>query len=261
MEAKTILDENKAYWTGRAPGYSEVNRLELNTAQRRKWKDCLRDELARRFPGSSPASLRVLEVGTGPGFFAILLRELGCEVTAIDLTPAMLDEARENAGPLAAGIRFLEMNAEALSFADESFDAVISRNLSWNLPHPERAYAEWARVLKPGGLLLNFDANWYAYLFDAGAQAAYDRDRSNSAAQGVWDQNLGDNFDVMEDIARRVPLSCVRRPAWDLEQLSRLGLSAEADEDVWRRVWSEEEKLNFASTPLFLVRAFREEKA
>ena len=256
----SILDENKTYWTGRAAGYSAVNRLELATAQRQKWRDCLRGELARQFPDRAPAGLRVLEVGTGPGFFAILLRELGCEVTAVDLSPAMLAEARKNAGPLADGICFLEMNAEALSFADESFDAVVSRNLTWNLPHPDRAYSEWARVLKSDGLLLNFDANWYAYLFDEAAQAAYDRDRANSAEQGIWDQNVGDvgeDFDVMEDIARRVPLSSIRRPAWDLERLSALGLRGEAEEEVWRRVWSEEEKISFASTPLFLVRAVK----
>ena len=258
MSRQTILEENKEYWTGRASGYSEVNRLELRTAQRQKWKDCLRAELARLFPERVFAELRVLEVGTGPGFFAILLRELGCDVTAIDLTPAMLAEAKENAGALADGIRFLEMNAEDLRFADASFDAVISRNLTWNLPHPDRAYAEWARVLKPSGLLLNFDANWYAYLFDRDARAAYERDRLNSAEQGVWDQNIGENFDVMDDIARRLPLSNVRRPDWDLRKLSELGLSVEADENVWQRVWSEEEKLNFASTPLFLVRAKRQ---
>ena len=255
---ETILDENRAYWSGRAGGYSAVNRLELSTGQRRKWSDCLRGELLRRFPDRDTAGLRVLEVGTGPGFFAILLRELGCEVNAVDLAPAMLAEARKNAGPLAAEIQFAEMNAETLNFADESFDAVVSRNLTWNLPHPDRAYAEWARVLRPGGLLLNFDANWYAYLFDEAAQAAYDRDRVNSAERGIWDQNVGDvgeDFDVMEDIARRVPLSAIRRPAWDLERLRALGLGCEAEEDVWRRVWSEEEKISFASTPLFLVRA------
>ncbi len=253
----SILDENREYWTGRASGYSKVNRLELSTEQRQRWQDCLSKELTRHFSGRPLAGLHVLEVGTGPGFFAILLRELGCEVTAIDLTPAMLAEAEENAGKLADEIRFMEMNAEALSFADESFDAVISRNLTWNLPHPDRAYAEWARVLKKGGLLLNYDANWYSYLFDEGAQAAWDRDRQSSAEQGVWDQNVeaeGEDFDVMEDIARRVPLSKIPRPAWDLDRLSSLGLQAEADEEVWQRVWSEEEKISFASTPLFLVR-------
>ena len=250
-----IISENKAYWTGRASGYSEVNQVELGTDQRRKWRDCLQAEIARRFPGIAAAQLHVLEVGTGPGFFAILLCELGYDVTAIDLTPAMLKEAKKNAGQLADSIRFLEMNAEALKFEDASFDVVISRNLTWNLPNPETAYAEWARVLKPGGLLLNFDANWYAYLFDEKARAAYDQDRINSAGRGVWDQNVGENFDVMEDIARRVPLSSIRRPAWDLERLRSLGLHAQADEAIWQQLWSEEEKLNFSSTPLFLVRA------
>ena len=257
MSRQTILSENKNYWTGRAASYSEVNQLELATQQRQKWSDCLHAEITRQFPERVPESLRVLEVGTGPGFFAILLRELGYDVTAIDLTPAMLEEAKKNAGELADKICWMEMNAEALSFADESFDVVVSRNLTWNLPHPDKAYAEWARVLKPGGLLLNFDANWYAYLFDDEAQAAYDRDRANSAEQGVWDQNVGENFDVMEDIARRVPLSSIRRPKWDLALLRGLGLRAEADGQIWQRVWSEEEKLNFSSTPLFLVRAVK----
>ncbi len=255
----TILEENLNYWTSRAPGYSEVNQLELSTAQRRKWKDCLQEEIARQFHGQALRDLRVLEIGTGPGFFAILLCELGFDVTAVDLTPAMLREAKENAGPLADKIRFLEMNAEELTFPDGSFDLVVSRNLTWNLPHPDRAYAEWARVLKPGGLLLNFDANWYAFLFDASAQEAYERDRVNSAERGVWDQNVGENFDVMDDIARRLPLSDIRRPAWDLKLLENLDLRCEADESIWQRVWSDEEKLNFASTPLFLIRAVKSE--
>ena len=253
-----ILSENKAYWTGRASGYSEVNQTELGSGQRQKWRDCLQSEIARHFPAAAADSLRILEVGTGPGFFAILLAELGYDVTAIDLTPAMLAEAKKNAGALAERIRFMEMNAESLDFKEALFDVVISRNLTWNLPHPATACAEWARVLRPGGLLLNFDANWYAYLFDEKAQAANAQDRVNSAAQGVGDQNVGENFDVMEDIARRVPLSRFRSPAWDLAQLRSHGLLAEADEQVWERVWSAEEKLNFSSTPLFMVRAVKE---
>lgn len=107
-------------------------------------------------------------------------------------------------------------------------------------------------MLKKGGVLLNFDANWYAYLFDEDAQAAWDRDRRSSAERGVWDQNVeaeGEHFDVMEEIARRVPLSKSARPAWDLQQLASLGLKAEADETVWKRVWSEEETISFASIP------------
>lgn len=258
MSRQTILLENKNYWTGRASGYSAVNQTELATEQRQKWRDCLHAEITRRFPDRAPEELKVLEVGTGPGFFAIILCELGYDVTAVDLTPAMLAEAKKNAGAFADRICFLEMNAEALDFDDESFDVVVSRNLTWNLPHPEKAYAEWVRVLKPGGLLLNFDANWYAYLFDENAAADYAADRENSKAAGVGDQNVGENFDVMEQIARRMPLSDIRRPAWDLETLCSLGLCVEADEQIWKRVWSEEEKLNFASTPMFLVKAAKD---
>ncbi len=250
---RTLQRENREYWSNRAPGYSEVNRQELSTAQRDKWSACLLSEIEKHFTGKSPDEISILEVGTGPGFFAILLAEAGCTVTAIDLTPAMLAEAKKNAGPLAPRIAFREMNAEDLSFADGRFDVIVTRNLTWNLPHPETAYREWCRVLTPGGLLLNFDANWYGYLFDDRAAAAYEADRRSSAQAGVADQNIGENFDRMEAIARRVPLSRTPRPAWDLEQLSALGMTAEADTQVWRRVWSEEEKLNFASTPLFMV--------
>ena len=250
---ETILDENRQYWTGRASGYSEVNQLELATQQRQKWSECLHAEIARQFPDRAPESLRVLEVGTGPGFFAILLRELGYDVTAIDLTPAMLEEAKKNAGELAGRICWMEMNAEALDFADESFDVVVSRNLTWNLPHPDKAYAEWARVLKPGGLLLNFDANWYRYLWDEEAEQGHRQDRENLADSDVRDENAGTDVDAMEAIARQTPLSRQHRPQWDLNVLGSYGIQASADENIWRRVWTKEERINNASTPMFLV--------
>jgi ubiquinone/menaquinone biosynthesis C-methylase UbiE len=255
VSPKTILHENKAYWTDRAAGYSEVNQIELNTMQRAVWRNELKTHIARRFPDRDPASVRVLEVGTGPGFFAILLAELGYAVTAVDLTPAMLEEAKKNAGDLAGRITFLEMNAEDLSFPNGSFDVILSRNLTWNLPHPETAYREWKRVLRPGGMLLNFDANWYHYLFDASAREGYDADRRATAEQGLADENIGENFDQMERIAMRVPLSRAARPAWDHSVLSKLGLRVTTDTEAWSRVWSAEEKVNFASTPMFLVHA------
>ena len=254
---ESIILENRSYWTGRASGYSEVNRKELATGQRSLWLQEISRRIRRAFPGVPRHEIRILEAGTGPGFFAIILAEAGYDVTAIDLTPAMLDEARQNAGPLASRIDFREMNAEALQFAGECFDVVISRNLTWNLPHPGEAYREWHRVLKPGGLLLNFDANWYMYLFDDRARKGFEDDRRNTADSGFDDGNIGENFDVMEDIARRVPLSRVLRPAWDVLMLGGLGFDVYTDELVWQAVWSEEEKINYASTPQFLVEAVK----
>lgn len=254
---EAIILENKAYWTRRAPGYSEVNRQELATGQREAWRRVLVERIQGCFPERTPGEIHVLEVGTGPGFFAILLAEAGYRVTAIDLTPSMLDEARKNAGALMKRIRFMEMNAQALAFGDSRFDVILSRNVTWNLPDPELAYSEWIRVLKPGGLLLNFDANWYRYLFDAAARSAYERDRANSLDAGLADLNVGENFDQMEEIARRVPLSRVARPAWDVDKLRDMGLSVKTDDRVWERVWSYQEKTNLASTPMFMVCGFK----
>lgn len=210
-----------------------------------------------RFPDRARSCIRVLDVGTGPGFFAVILHALGYAVTAVDYTDAMLNEARLNAGEAAEYIHFRSMDAEKLGFADASFDVVVSRNLTWNLPHPERAYAEWARVLKPNGLLLNFDANWYRYLYDASAQAAHLEDRANVCASGAEDDTLGTDVAAMEAIARCAVLSRRMRPAWDHALLGALSMSVTSNEDIWKEVWTEDERINNASTPMFLVQAVK----
>lgn len=255
-----IKDENVAYWTARATTYSEVNRDELAGGQRDAWSRELRDQIAVTLPRTRehPEDARVLEVGCGPGFLSIVLAQAGFAVTACDYTPAMLDEAQANAGALAGAIDFRREDAEALGFADASFDVVVTRNLTWDLPHPAVAYAQWLRVLRPGGLLLNYDANWYGHLFDPKARAAYEADRSATARAGVKDEYAGTDIDAMEDIARRMPLSPVARPVWDAETLAHLGAREVAcDERAWERVFSAAERVNYASTPLFLVRAVR----
>lgn len=247
--------ENKAYWDNRAAGYSQVNQLELNTDQRQIWQNELVCQIKRHFQKKP----HILEVGTGPGFFAIILAEAGYSVTAVDYTPAMLLQAKANAGILAEKITFLEMDAEALTFPDGRFDVVLSRNLTWNLPHPKQAYREWARVLAPGGLLLNFDANWYAYLFDPAERAAYEQDRRNTAEAQIKDEYLCTDIDVMEGIAQKAPLSRMKRPDWDIRLLTELGMEQiQSDSQIWQRVWSREEKINFHATPMFLVSAVKD---
>lgn len=182
---------------------------------------------------------------------------MGYSVTAVDYTAAMLEQAAQNAGVLAAKINFCRMNAEELTFAGGSFDVVVSRNVTWNLHAPEQAYAHWARVLKPGGLLLNFDANWYRYLYNAEAEQKHLADRKNVRDSGAFDDTAGTDVDAMESIARRAPLSLKMRPRWDLEILSRLGMEAAADTEIWREVWTQDELINNASTPMFLVSAVK----
>lgn len=254
---KNIIEQNAKYWDGRAGSYSEVNKWELAGESRSSWKSVLAECLSDHFTGKDLSSIRVLDAGCGPGFFSVIITELGCKVTAVDLSAEMLAEARQNAGDLSEKIDFRRMNVEALEFPASSFDVVISRNLTWNLPNPEAAYAEWCRVLKPGGLLINFDSNWYHYLFDEEKRAGYEADRAKSEELGMDDQNVGENFDLMEGIAYEMPLSRIERPTWDLEILTGLGQKASADTEIWERVWTDQEKVNFASTPMFMVTAIK----
>lgn len=257
MQIQTFREENIGYWTKRAAGYSAVNQEELATGQRMVWGNTLAALLAEHFGGRPHASLHVLDIGTGPGFFAILLARAGFAVTALDCTEAMLGEARKNAGDAAEKIQFLCGNAEEPPLADACFDVIVTRNLTWNLQQPEKAYAEWLRILKPGGLLLNFDANWYRFLYDDEAKSGHHADRQNVAACNAADDTVGTDVAAMEAIAKKAPLSQTLRPAWDIHTLTKLGAKVTADTEIWRKVWTRDEWINNASTPMFLIRAVK----
>ena len=122
------------YWTKRAHDFNVVRKNELNSSISKRWTE----EIVHFLPEGKP--LRILDVGTGTGYFAILLSQIGHQVTGIDLTDAMLLEARENAALYQVCPIFLQMDAQDLDFPDQSFDVVISRNLTWTLPEPETAY-------------------------------------------------------------------------------------------------------------------------
>ena len=251
-----LLQEIVSYWGTRAEGYSEVNEKELAGSQREAWLHVLEEQ----FPEKKKEEMKILDIGTGPGFFPMILSEAGYTVAAVDYTEEMLEKAKENLGKYTKygleRVTLQRMDAQNLEFADETFDVVISRNLTWNLEKPEQAYQEWMRVLKPGGVLLNFDANWYGYLYDEEKKEAYEADRKKVEEQQLDDHYLCTDIDRMENIARQVPLSAMERPAWDTKVLESLGVcSIQTDSEIWKRVWSEEERLNYASTPMFLVRA------
>lgn len=249
-----LLKDIEKYWTNRAAGYSQVNREELAGENRHHW---LR-ELTAHIPAGRKEELEILDIGTGPGFFSILLAEQGYHVTAVDYTEAMLEEARKNAGHLAGRIQFYKMDAQNLGFLDESFDVIVTRNLTWNLENPLLAYREWHRVLKKGGVLLNYDANWYHHLFDEEKRRAYEEDRRNVSAASLKDHYTCTDIDAMEDIARQVPLSRAMRPQWDQYVLNELGFSeVTANLDVWEHVWSQVEKINYGSTPMFRIKGIR----
>ena len=228
----------KDYWTQRSHDFGTVRKNELENEMGQRW---LR-EIERFLPEGG--SLDILDVGTGTGFFAVLLAQQGHRVEGIDLTPAMLEEARTLAKQRNLDITFREMDAQNLAYPDDTFDVAISRNLTWTLPDPERAYASWFRVLKPGGVLLNFDAEYAAHVRSHSVQNRKVAPDSPYGHVGMTDalQQENDAITLSMDIGQA-------RPEWDGEVLTRVGFqSCQTDTQVGKRLLGE---LDLTTAPMF----------
>lgn len=135
---------NRIRYTLYAPVYDAVVRL-LDGERRRAV------ELAAVQPGE-----RVLIVGAGTGRDLDYLPR-GCEVTAIDLTPAMLSRLRRRAARLGRPVDARVMDAQRLDLPDGHFDCVLLHLIVAVIPDPDACVREAARVLKPGGRISIFD--------------------------------------------------------------------------------------------------------
>ena len=228
----------KKYWTQRSHDFGTVRKNELENEMGQRWLH----EIQRSLPDRR--KLDILDVGTGTGFFAVLLAQQGHRVEGIDLTPAMLEEARTLAKQRNLDITFREMDAQNLAYPDDTFDVVISRNLTWTLPDPERAYASWFRVLKPGGVLLNFDAEYAAHVRSHSVQNRKVAPDSPYGHVGMTDalQQENDAITLSMDIGQA-------RPEWDGEVLTRVGFQrCQTDTQVGKRLLGE---LDLTTAPMF----------
>jgi len=240
METNELLgikQEICQYWSERSSAFGTIKREELSCDIADRW---LRE--LKRYIDDEPC--RILDIGTGSGFFAILMALQGHDVQGIDLTPSMIEEARLSSLQFHVPASFQGMDAEQLMFADRQFDVVLSRNLTWTLPHPEQAYREWLRVLKPGGLLLNFDANY--------ARDERQCERNLEANHVHW-QVTPSMLDKCQQIQKELEISQYDRPSWDVQLLSGLGLiNVQTDCHVSDRVYYVKDEY-YNPTPMFAI--------
>ncbi len=104
--------------------------------------------------------LSVLEYGCGPGSQAFSLAKAGANVTAIDISDVAIEQAKSEADKQGVKISFFVMDAEELTFDDQSFDRVCGSGILHHLDL-ERCYSELRRVLKPGGSGVFFEPLGY----------------------------------------------------------------------------------------------------
>lgn len=135
----------------------------------------------------APGPRRILEVGCGPGWGLDLVSRLeeGSSFTGLDLSPQAIEFASKRYTN-SERLKFVQGDAEALPFADAEFDVVLNIESSHNYPHPERFFAEAARVLKPGGYFAHADMMTSSFR----AQVARIRGELEHAVEWLADEDI-----------------------------------------------------------------------
>lgn len=207
-----LLERSRAYWSQRAPEYSELHDAARHEALRNAFRSILRDLM----PRVEGRPVRALDAGCGSGFMSLILAELGCEVTGVDFSVDMLAEAARNADRAGAtSIAFQQGDVQNLAFEEDSFDFAVSRNVLWVLPDAAAAYAGVLHALRPGGTFVNIDAN-YGRTFNAAAAAGNKPVHPTQSTAQLLERNA---------IVADLPVTRAQRPAWDLAVLLDLGAS------------------------------------
>src|SRR4051794_16943874 len=136
---------------------------QLKERARATWSAGDFDDIAQMFPGVGQKvadsaqvepGMKVLDVACGTGAATIPAALAGGVCTGVDLIPEMFDAARKHAAEAGVEIDWVQGDAEALPFADASFDRLMSQFGVMFAPQHELAAAELARVCAPGGLVV-----------------------------------------------------------------------------------------------------------
>ena len=242
-EADDIKEKVENYWTKRADGFFNLRHDEIESNKSARWIK----EIEKYLP--TDKRLKILDVGCGAGFFEIIFGKLGHDVTGIDLTEEMVAKANEMIRIYdmdASKVKALVGDAEKLDFADEEFDVVISRNLTWTLPHPVDAYTQWHRVLKNGGVLLNFDAEY--------AKGAHNL----KSPENIAHKNIEDSLkEECHDIYHMLTISMLDRPMWDRHVLEEIGFKRVViDETFSDRIYIEKDEF-YIPDKMFGIKAVK----
>lgn len=234
----SLSQQVEAYWDKRSADFNTLRMQEMQSPNGHAWSKLIVSQLPQG------KNLRILDVGTGTGFFSFLLAHEGHHAIGIDMSMQMVKHARENSRAFNSTARFEKMDATRLDFPDNSFDMLISRNVTWTLPDTEAAYSEWLRVLAPGGLLLNFDSD-------------YGRTTFTNTKGHVHEHMASATLDECTQIKNQLPVSREIRPQWDASILQSLKVSRLDIEPNIRPIVQLDENLQYEDIPIFMIKAVK----
>jgi SAM-dependent methyltransferase len=143
-----LQDQLSAFWSDRATTRPAGTMAVRDEQEHQAWLDSLRPLLPRQ-------PVDALDIGTGRGFLALLLADLGHRVIGVDTAEGMLDEARRFAAGSSNPPRFQYGNAIEPPLEPGSIDIVSNRQVVWTLLDPAQAFKNWMTLLRPGGMLLS----------------------------------------------------------------------------------------------------------
>jgi ubiquinone/menaquinone biosynthesis C-methylase UbiE len=147
-----IKDVNTRYHDAAADEYDAKWGIDFGATGQRQVRQKLAKALGglngERFPDA-------LEIGSGTGYFSLNLLQMGTieRLTATDISPGMLQRLSTTAEGLGLEAETVATEAEELPFEDESFDLVFGHAVLHHIPDLERAFGEFQRVLRPGGVI------------------------------------------------------------------------------------------------------------
>jgi SAM-dependent methyltransferase len=191
--ADRIRDVNTRYHDAAAESYDSkwgIDYGEVGQAQ-------VRAKLAKAIGGLPPGGFGAgLEIGAGTGYFSLNLMQMGLlrGATATDISPGMLAALTASARRLGVGVETVRTDAERLPFADGSFDLVFGHAVLHHIPDLEAAFAEFHRVLRPGGVVAFCgEPSRYGNLLAALPK------RAGLALAPLWRAGVGAEQQVWED--------------------------------------------------------------
>lgn len=239
-----------AYWKEQTEKANQCSYDELRSADSEKWQSYIqRQLLAAQRPIRT-----ILVIEAGPTYLGVILAKMGYQVTEIDLSGQTESQEKQIESEFAIHMTWKnDEDITRLSFADESFDAVVTRNTLCNLQNMEATYQEWLRVLKTGGVLLNFGVNWYRSLLDQKTNEKRRHKQGNVYPIDLADFYLKDETTEAQ-LAKQLPLNRYDRPLWDHRILEKFHVQRIAvDDEVNRKILGKERQEHFESTPLFVI--------